>query len=80
MEKPDPEVFTKDIHDSEGEKYVSQLDSFMSDLKPSDMLISELLPGDVQTFYIKADTVPSKIKIAYSITSEDSTPIDFKVT
>ena len=46
---------------------------------PSDMLTVELEPGSTQTFYIKVDSAPSKIKIAYSLTSEDASPIDFKV-
>jgi hypothetical protein len=78
---PDPSVFTKDIHqDNKGEQYVNALDKFMSDLMPSDMLTVELGPGDEQVFYLRVDTAPSKIKIAFSITSEDSSPVDFKVS
>ena len=57
-----------------------QIEKFMSDLQPSDMLTCELQPGEEQTFYIYVDQAPSKIKIAYSITSEELTPIDFRVS
>lgn len=51
----------------------------MSDLQPSDMLTVELGANDEQTFYIKVDQFPTKLKVAFSVTSEDATPIDFKV-
>ena len=41
----------------------------MSDILPSDMLTIEINPGEEHRFYIKPDTFPSKIKIAYSVTS-----------
>ncbi len=44
------------------------------------MLTVELQPGSEQTFYLQVASAPAKIKIAYSVTSEDSTPIDFKVS
>jgi hypothetical protein len=52
----------------------------MSDLQTSDLLTVELWPGEEQTFYIYVDSAPSKIKFAFSITSEETTPIDIKVS
>ena len=62
-------MFTKDIHDNEAEKYANQMDYFMSDLTPSDMLTVEVGGGESHSFYIKPESFPCKIKIAYSITS-----------
>ena len=44
----------------------------MSDITPSDMWTSELPGNDEQTYYIYADTAPSKIKVAFSVTSENA--------
>lgn len=80
----DPAVYTKDIFEDDAHRnsqaYASKVEKFMSDLQPSDMLTVELHSNDEQTFYIQVDTYPSKLKIAYSITSVDATPIDMKVT
>ena len=52
----------------------------MSDLQPSDMLTVELEAGGEQTFYMQVDSFPSKLKVAFSVTSSDPEPIDLKVS
>jgi len=44
---------------------ITQIEEFMSELVPADMLTVELI--DEQTFYIYVDQSPSKIKIAFSV-------------
>lgn len=62
-----------------------EIDNFMSDLQPTDMLMIELQPGEEQTFYIYVDQAPSKIKVAFSAqydqagTGDEAIPVDFKV-
>ncbi|CDW80272.1 UNKNOWN [Stylonychia lemnae] len=76
----DPEVYNKDIFEDDSERnsqvYASQVEKFMSDLLPIDMLTVELEPYGEQIFYMKVDHYPSKLKFAYSITSSDPRPID----
>jgi len=51
----------------------------MSDLQPIDMLTTEIGSGEDHTFYIYVEQSPAKIKIAFSVTSENSKPVDFRV-
>ena len=60
-------------------EYTDNLDEFMNVLTPSDMLTVELAAGEELVFYMKVDYAPSKLKIAFSLTSESAVPIDFKV-
>lgn len=52
----------------------------MSDLEPSDMLTVELMANDESTFYMKVDKHPAKLKVAFSLTSADASPIDIRVS
>lgn len=80
----DPEVYNKDIYDDNTERisqeYASKVDRFMSDMQPSDMLTVELMANDEATFYITVDQYPAKLKLAFSVTSTDATPIDLRVS
>jgi len=51
----------------------------MHDITPSDMLTVEIGKGEQYSFYIKPVSYPSKLKIAFSITSTEEEPISFKV-
>jgi len=80
----DPDVFTKDIFDDDAERtsqeYATRVEKFMSDMQPSDMLTVELMANDEATFYLTVDHYPAKLKLAFSITSTDATPIDMRVS
>jgi hypothetical protein len=43
------------------------------------MLWVELAGGDEREFLVKVDYIPSKIKIAFTVTSDSQTPIGFEV-
>jgi hypothetical protein len=62
-----------------------QIEKFMSDLSPQDMLSVVVPSGEEQTFYLYVDQAPAKIKVAFSVQSdersisEDQLPIDFRL-
>ena len=53
------------------------LDEFMEDLQPIDMLQVELEGSVEQEFFILVDSYPAKLKIGFTLSSYYFSPIDF---
>eukprot|EP01017_Pseudomicrothorax_dubius_P038836 TRINITY_DN587_c0_g2_i1.p1 TRINITY_DN587_c0_g2~~TRINITY_DN587_c0_g2_i1.p1 ORF type:complete len:291 (+),score=100.22 TRINITY_DN587_c0_g2_i1:177-1049(+) len=83
-EKPVQEVRDKNedqVESSDEKDYLmEQWNTHMSDFTPSDMVTFELPGNEEEVFYEKIDTVPSRIRGAYFVSSSENSDIDFVIT